>query len=117
MTIAPIRALALILFVTAPLAWALGPSPSFGQAADQASPQSTEGGRYQLVTADREVAWRLDRVTGEMMICRLDTLRVDAVTATCRAAEMPQQAVREQRVAPEQQQQGALPRERLPSER
>lgn len=52
--------------------------PSAGLAQDQqtakiAEPASPQGAAYDIVAADRETAWRINRVTGEIAVCRIDT--------------------------------------------
>ncbi|MBI5163673.1 MAG: hypothetical protein HY985_07205 [Magnetospirillum sp.] len=53
---------------------------------------------YDLVATDRETAWRINRITGEVMVCRIDTTGgLDSVRARCAAATMggggPQQSM------------------------
>lgn len=39
---------------------------------------------YDLVAADRETAWRINRETGEVTVCRVDTTAtLDGVRARC----------------------------------
>lgn len=42
---------------------------------------------YDIVAADRETAWRINRVTGEITVCRVDTAAsLDGVRARCAPA-------------------------------
>lgn len=51
---------------------------------------------YDMVAGDRETAWRINRVTGEIIICRLDTTgSLDVARARCSPATIesnPQQS-------------------------
>ena len=39
---------------------------------------------YDMVAGDRETAWRINRMTGEMVICRVDTTgSLDSARARC----------------------------------
>jgi hypothetical protein len=38
---------------------------------------------YDIVAADRETAWRINRVTGEITVCRVETASLDGVRARC----------------------------------
>jgi hypothetical protein len=39
---------------------------------------------YDMVAADRETAWRINRVTGEVTVCRVETAAsLDGVRARC----------------------------------
>ena len=53
-----------------------------------APPTAPDKGLYDIVAADRETAWRINRVTGEVTVCRVDTTRVDGLAARCTAAIM-----------------------------
>lgn len=56
---------------------------------------------YEIVAADRETAWRVNRVTGEVTICRIDTTGgLDSVRARCAPAAMAQGAGTEQSMTP-----------------
>lgn len=54
---------------------------------------------YDMVAADRESAWRINRVTGEMVVCRIDTTAsLETVRARCTPVVMeggggPQQSM------------------------
>jgi hypothetical protein len=53
---------------------------------------------FDMVAADRETAWRINRATGEVMVCRIDTTTsLDAVRASCAPVAMegggPQQSM------------------------
>lgn len=53
---------------------------------------------YDMVAADRETAWRINRATGEIMVCRIDTTSsLDTVRARCAPVAMeaagPQQSM------------------------
>lgn len=42
---------------------------------------------YDMVAGDRETAWRINRVTGEIVICRVDTTgSLDSARARCSPA-------------------------------
>lgn len=51
---------------------------------------------YEIVAGDRETAWRLNRHSGEIVVCRVDTTgSLDAARARCSPATMetpPQQS-------------------------
>lgn len=51
---------------------------------------------YDMVAGDRETAWRINRVTGEIIICRVDTTgSLEAARARCSPAVVepgPQQS-------------------------
>lgn len=53
-------------------------SPPAGAAVDQQV--------YDIVAADRETAWRINRQTGEVTVCRVDTASLDGVRARCAPA-------------------------------
>lgn len=49
-------------------------------------PQAPAGGAavFDMVAADRETAWRINRQTGEMVVCRIDTTgSLETVRARC----------------------------------
>lgn len=82
----------------------LAASPAMAQeqqarAPSQPAPsQSTATGTpiYDMVAGDRETAWRINRVTGEIIICRVDTTgSLEAARARCSPAVVdagPQQS-------------------------
>jgi hypothetical protein len=41
---------------------------------------------YDIVAADRETAWRINRQTGEVTVCKVDTASLDGVRARCAPA-------------------------------
>lgn len=44
---------------------------------------------YDIVAGDRETAWRINRVTGEILVCRVNTTgSLDAARARCAPAAM-----------------------------
>lgn len=51
---------------------------------------------YDMVSGDRETAWRINRITGEIVICRVDTTgSLEAARARCSPAALetgPQQS-------------------------
>lgn len=51
---------------------------------------------YDMVAGDRETAWRINRITGEIVICRVDTTgSLDSARARCAPATIetaPQQS-------------------------
>lgn len=51
---------------------------------------------YDIVAADRETAWRINRMTGEIVVCRVDTTgSLDSARARCSPAAfetLPQQS-------------------------
>lgn len=59
-------------------------------------PQAAGPPVYDIVAADRETAWRINRMTGEVTVCRVDTTAtLDGVRARCTVAthdQVPQQA-------------------------
>ena len=60
-------------------------------------PAAAQGGGapYDIVAADRETAWRINRQTGEVTVCRVDTASLDGVRARCAPATIetaPQQS-------------------------
>lgn len=61
-----------------------------------AAPQPAGQAVYDIVAADRETAWRINRMTGEVTVCRVDTTAtLDGVRARCTVAvhdQAPQQA-------------------------
>jgi hypothetical protein len=60
-------------------------APTEQQAALPATGQAV----YDIVAADRETAWRINRVTGDVTICRIDTTGgLDSVRARCSPASM-----------------------------
>lgn len=70
----------------------LAATPAFGQE-QTAQQQAQHPARaasvpvYEMVAGDRETAWRINRMTGEVMICRMDTTgSLDAVRARCAPA-------------------------------
>lgn len=52
---------------------------------------------YDMVAGDRETAWRINRITGEIVICRVDTTgSLDSARARCSPAAFetaPQQSL------------------------
>lgn len=52
---------------------------------------------FDMVAADRETAWRINRQTGEIVVCRIDTTgSLEAVRARCSPAPIetgPQQSM------------------------
>lgn len=74
--------------------------PALAQAVAQERPAAAPGPDdapvYDIVAADRETAWRINRVTGEVTVCRVDTAAtLDGVRARCTPATLeraPQQA-------------------------
>ena len=74
-------------------------APAYGQEQQARTPsQQLAAGQpvYDIVAGDRETAWRINRVTGEMLICRVDTTgSLDAARARCAPVAMetpPQQS-------------------------
>ncbi len=86
------------------LAAALAPAAAAAQDQQQAmTPGAGASGPpvYEIVAADRETAWRINRVTGEVTICRIDTTGgLDSVRARCSPAAMAQGAGTEQSMTP-----------------
>ncbi|MEW5726219.1 MAG: hypothetical protein AB1918_00190 [Pseudomonadota bacterium] len=74
------------------------------QPQQQAMTPGTQAGGppvYEMVAADRETAWRINRVTGEVMICRIDTTGgLDSVRARCAPAALQAGGGGEQSMAP-----------------
>lgn len=73
--------------------------PAHGQEQQARMPSQQHAGGppvYDMVAGDRETAWRINRVTGEMLICRVDTTgSLDAARARCAPVAMetpPQQS-------------------------
>lgn len=72
------------------LALASGVVPAAAQ--DQQQARAPEAPRpaepvYDMVAGDRETAWRINRVTGEVIICRVDTTgSLEAARARCAPA-------------------------------
>lgn len=64
--------------------------PALAQQQEARAPTGQTGQTiYDMVTADRETAWRINRLTGEVMICRVNTTAgLDTVSATCAMAGM-----------------------------
>ncbi len=68
------------------------------QALNPPTPPQGPGGQpvYDIVAADRETAWRINRHTGEVTVCRVDTAgSLDGVRARCAPAVVetaPQQS-------------------------
>jgi hypothetical protein len=64
--------------------------PALGQEQQEAlRPPQAEPGQptYDVVAGDRETAWRINRVTGEMVVCRIDSAgSLEAVRARCTPA-------------------------------
>lgn len=60
-------------------------APAQGQDQQARAPAPPPGGPvYDMVAGDRETAWRINRVTGEMVVCRVDTTgSLDAARARC----------------------------------
>lgn len=82
------------------LAWSMAvlavAAPVAAQEQQQAAVPQPGQGVYDIVAADRETAWRINRVTGEVTVCRVDTTAtLDGVRARCAVAiheQTPQQA-------------------------
>lgn len=59
--------------------------------------QQTGAPAYDMVAGDRETAWRINRVTGEIVICRVDTTgSLESARARCSPAAFdtaPQQSL------------------------
>lgn len=94
-----IPALAVLAGLLAPAALAQEQPPPQQQAM---TPGAQAGGPpvYEMVAADRETAWRINRVTGEVTICRIDTTGgLDSVRARCAPAAL-QAGGGEQSMAP-----------------
>lgn len=52
-----------------------------------AAPPAAQGGAYDIVAADRDTAWRINRMTGEVTVCRVDSAAsLDRVGARCAPA-------------------------------
>ena len=71
---------------------AIMPSVALAQQQEAANPaaRDSQAGVYDMVAADRETAWRINRMTGEITVCRIDTTgSLDgAVRARCAPASM-----------------------------
>lgn len=65
-------------------------APALAQEQQAAAPGVAGQQTYEIVSADRETAWRLNRSTGEITVCRVDTTAsLDAtVRARCAPASM-----------------------------
>lgn len=69
------------------------------QARAPATPPQQQAGPpvYDMVAGDRETAWRINRITGEIVICRVDTTgSLEAARARCSPAAfdtVPQQSL------------------------
>ncbi|MCR6629552.1 MAG: hypothetical protein NVV74_05535 [Magnetospirillum sp.] len=60
------------------------------------------GAVYDMVAGDRETAWRINRVTGEIVICRVDTTgSLDSARARCSPA-VHETGPQQSRAAPEE---------------
>lgn len=75
------------------LALGLLPSPAGAQEQQEAlrPPQAAGPAApiFDMVAADRETAWRINRATGEVMVCRIDTTSsLDTVRARCAPVAM-----------------------------
>jgi hypothetical protein len=80
------RLVALWLALSAPL---LATSTALAQEQQARTPAEPAPGAavYDLVAGDRETAWRINRVTGEVVVCRVDTTgSLDAARARCSPA-------------------------------
>ncbi|WP_142849205.1 hypothetical protein [Telmatospirillum sp. J64-1] len=55
----------------------------------QAGQQQTgqQNGTFDIVAGDRDTAWRINRQTGEVMVCRVNPVAVDTVSALCAPAQ------------------------------
>lgn len=66
---------------------ALVPMPAAAQEQQALNPPAAQpGGQavYDIVAADRETAWRINRVTGEITVCRVESAAsLDGVRARC----------------------------------
>ncbi|MGE5517688.1 MAG: hypothetical protein ACM31D_17935 [Bacteroidota bacterium] len=66
------------------------------QARAPAAPHQGGDTVYEMVAGDRETAWRINRITGEIVICRVDTTgSLDSARARCAPATIetaPQQS-------------------------
>lgn len=75
-------------------------APAHGQEEQQArapgAPPAAGQSVYELVAGDRETAWRINRQTGEVLVCRVDTTgSLDVPRARCAPVTMetpPQQS-------------------------
>lgn len=83
------------------LALALQALPAVAQEQQALRPPQASGAAtapiFDMVAADRETAWRINRATGEVMVCRIDTTSsLDTVRARCAPVAMesggPQQS-------------------------
>lgn len=65
--------------------------PAWAQEQQEARAPAANAGAapFDMVAADRETAWRINRQTGEVLICRINTTAgLDTVAATCVPATM-----------------------------
>ncbi|MBC7953712.1 MAG: hypothetical protein H7Z12_18080 [Rhodospirillaceae bacterium] len=72
---------------------ALVPMPVVAQEQQALNPPAAQSGAqpgaqavYDIVAADRETAWRINRVTGDITVCRVETASLDGVRARCAPA-------------------------------
>lgn len=88
------------------------PAAALAQQQEAAVPSArdSQGPVYDMVAADRETAWRINRVTGEVTVCRIDTTgSLDAaVRARCSAATMEGAAAQQSQAPAAQQSQAPL---------
>lgn len=70
--------------------------PTVAQEQQAGAPPAPQPPAFDIVAADRETAWRINRVTGDVTVCRVDTAAsLDGVRARCAPAIMeggPQQS-------------------------
>ncbi|HLO76734.1 MAG TPA: hypothetical protein VK196_09805 [Magnetospirillum sp.] len=65
----------------------LAAAPALSQEQQARAPERPTGAGeaiFDMVAGDRETAWRLNRVTGEILVCRIDTTgSLDSPKARC----------------------------------
>lgn len=66
----------------------LAAAPALAQEQQARTPAPPPAGAvYDMVAGDRETAWRINRITGEILICRVDTTgSLDTARARCAPA-------------------------------
>lgn len=91
------RALGLATILAAlPLA-----APAQEQQALRPPPAGAAAQPFDLVAGDRETAWRINRATGEVLVCRLDTASsLDTVRARCSPVQMEGAAAQQSQLPP-----------------
>lgn len=103
-------ALAAMLLPAAAPAQQAGRQGSPAAAAPRPMHDTTGRAIYDIVAADRETAWRLNRVTGEVTVCRVDTTRVDGLSAHCASARTEGAAAQQSRLPGGANSMGEAPR-------